>query len=238
MALMVEEDEYIIPPLTGEPSLFPNPRLASDEGLLAYGGDLSSQRLIEAYKKGIFPWFSKGDPILWWSPNPRLLLLPHKFKVRKSFRRVLRSGKPSPSFRAAPSSASSATWRRSNRCGGWAPTRSITSTSRPARRSPTPRSRPWTRRRRPPERLQSVPGLTVRLHGRARRGIIRAGLSLRRCAPCRSRSRRSASTAMSASPSARTRRSSRASRSTRSIRRAVPSASAISNNRNVWRYAR
>ena len=98
MASIVEEDEYVIPPLTGEPSLFPNPRLASDEGLLAYGGDLSSQRLIEAYKKGIFPWFSKGDPILWWSPNPRLLLLPHKFKVRKSFRRVLRSGKFSVSF--------------------------------------------------------------------------------------------------------------------------------------------
>ena len=98
MASMFEEDDYLIPPLSEDPSLFPNPRLAPDEGLLAFGGDLSTQRLLTAYKKGIFPWFSKGDPILWWSPNPRLLLLPDKFKVRKSFRRVLRSGKFSVTF--------------------------------------------------------------------------------------------------------------------------------------------
>jgi len=90
---MTEEDHYYIPPLSKYSSAFPDPRLASDEGLLAYGGDLSSHRLLFAYKKGIFPWYSKEDPILWWSPNPRLLLYPDKFKVRKSFRRVLRSGK-------------------------------------------------------------------------------------------------------------------------------------------------
>lgn len=93
VASMVEEDEYLIYPLSRDPEAFPDPRLASDEGLLAYGGDLSTPRLLAAYKKGIFPWFSKGDPILWWSPNPRLLLYPHHFIVRKSFRRVLRSGK-------------------------------------------------------------------------------------------------------------------------------------------------
>lgn len=95
---MFEEDDYFIPPLRKDSTAFPDPRLAPDEGLLAYGGDLSSDRLIAAYKKGIFPWYSQGDPILWWSPNPRLLLYPEKFKIRKSFRRVLRSGKFTVTF--------------------------------------------------------------------------------------------------------------------------------------------
>ena len=98
MALMSEEENDFIPPLSKSTSAFPDPRLATDEGLLAYGGDLSSDRLLTAYKKGIFPWYSQGDPILWWSPNPRLLLYPDQFKVRKSFRRVLRSGKFTVTF--------------------------------------------------------------------------------------------------------------------------------------------
>ena len=98
MASMFEEDYYYIPPLSKYSSAFPDPRMASDEGLLAYGGDLSSHRLLFAYKKGIFPWYSKDDPILWWSPNPRLVLYPEKFKVQKSFRRVLRSGKFTVTF--------------------------------------------------------------------------------------------------------------------------------------------
>jgi leucyl/phenylalanyl-tRNA--protein transferase len=98
MASMNDEENYYIPPLSKYDSNFPDPRLASDEGLLAYGGDLSSHRLLIAYKKGIFPWYAEGDPILWWSPNPRLLLYPNKFKLRKSFRRVLRSGKFSVTF--------------------------------------------------------------------------------------------------------------------------------------------
>ena len=93
-----DEDSYFIEPLSDTDSGFPDPRSASDEGLLAYGGDLSSGRLLLAYKKGIFPWYSHNDPILWWSPNPRLLLLPENFKVRKSFARVLRSGKFSVTF--------------------------------------------------------------------------------------------------------------------------------------------
>jgi leucyl/phenylalanyl-tRNA--protein transferase len=92
------EEEYYVPPLSRYSTLFPNPRYASDEGLLAYGGDLTSHRLITAYKLGIFPWYAEGDPILWWSPNPRLLLYPNQFKVRKSFRRVLRSGKFTVTF--------------------------------------------------------------------------------------------------------------------------------------------
>ena len=92
------EDEYFIPPLSKYSYIFPNPRDASDEGLLAYGGDLSSSRLLTAYRNGIFPWYNEDDPILWWSPNPRLLLYPDKFRVKKSFRRVLRSGKFTVTF--------------------------------------------------------------------------------------------------------------------------------------------
>ena len=98
MASMFEEEEYFIPPLSKYSYTFPNPRNASEEGLLAYGGDLSSSRLLTAYRNGIFPWYNKNDPILWWSPDPRLLLYPHHFRVKKSFRRVLRSGKFSVTF--------------------------------------------------------------------------------------------------------------------------------------------
>jgi len=98
MASINDEENYYIVQLNKYSSAFPDPRLASDEGLLAYGGDLSSHRLLFAYQKGIFPWYSKDDPILWWSPNPRLLLYPDNFKVRKSFRKVLRSGKFSITF--------------------------------------------------------------------------------------------------------------------------------------------
>ena len=98
MSSMFDEEEYIIPELRGYSYRFPNPRDASEEGLLAYGGDLSIPRLMSAYRNGIFPWYNEGDPILWWSPDPRLLLYPDQFKVRKSFRRVLRSGKFSVTF--------------------------------------------------------------------------------------------------------------------------------------------
>jgi len=98
MASVNDEENYYIPPLSKYDSNFPDPYLASDEGLLAYGGDLSSHRLLTAYKNGIFPWYAKGDPILWWSPNPRLLLYPNRFKLRKSFKRVLRSGKFTVTF--------------------------------------------------------------------------------------------------------------------------------------------
>jgi leucyl/phenylalanyl-tRNA--protein transferase len=64
---------------------FPDPALAED-GLLAVGGDLSSERLVLAYKNGIFPWYNPGDPILWWSPNPRFVLFPDELKVSKSMR--------------------------------------------------------------------------------------------------------------------------------------------------------
>lgn len=68
---------------------FPNPLFACDEGILAYGGDLSSTRLLTAYTNGIFPWYNKNDPILWWSPNPRLILDLDEFKVSKSLQKTI-----------------------------------------------------------------------------------------------------------------------------------------------------
>lgn len=70
---------------------FPNVNEATPDGLLAIGGDLSVHRLLYAYKQGIFPWFSEGEPILWWSPNPRFVLFPEKLKVSKSMKQVLRN---------------------------------------------------------------------------------------------------------------------------------------------------
>ncbi|WP_394748450.1 leucyl/phenylalanyl-tRNA--protein transferase [Spongiimicrobium salis] len=69
---------------------FPPVDQADENGLLAIGGDLSSARLLLAYKKGIFPWFDASSPILWWSPDPRMVLFPHKINISKSMRKVLR----------------------------------------------------------------------------------------------------------------------------------------------------
>jgi len=73
--------------------LFPNPALAEDDGLLAIGGDLSTQRLVLAYQNGIFPWYSEDEPILWFSPHERFVLYPDELKVSKSMQRVLKSGR-------------------------------------------------------------------------------------------------------------------------------------------------
>jgi len=69
---------------------FPSVEDADKDGLLAIGGDLSEERLMLAYRSGIFPWFSEGDPILWWSPDPRFVLFPEKLKVSKSMKKLLR----------------------------------------------------------------------------------------------------------------------------------------------------
>ncbi|MBF0214075.1 MAG: leucyl/phenylalanyl-tRNA--protein transferase [Magnetococcales bacterium] len=72
--------------------VFPDPALAEQEGLLAVGGDLSPRRLLAAYAEGIFPWYSKGEPILWWSPDPRLVLDPAALHLSRSLRKTLRRG--------------------------------------------------------------------------------------------------------------------------------------------------
>lgn len=73
--------------------VFPDPAEADPDGLLAIGGDLSPERLISAYGNGIFPWYAENSPILWWSPDPRLILEPAQLHVPRSLRRVLNSGR-------------------------------------------------------------------------------------------------------------------------------------------------
>lgn len=79
-------------PLLGAHDPFPplESALAEPNGLLAAGGDLSPARLIDAYSRGIFPWFNTGDPILWWSPDPRMVLFPDELKVSRSLRKEIR----------------------------------------------------------------------------------------------------------------------------------------------------
>ena len=69
---------------------FPNPSEADLDGLLAVGGDLTPERLLLAYNTGIFPWYENNQPILWWSPNPRMVLFPEKMKVSKSLRKLIK----------------------------------------------------------------------------------------------------------------------------------------------------
>ena len=69
-----------------------NTALSTPNGLLAAGGDLSPQRLIEAYRRGIFPWFNEGEPVLWWSPDPRMVLFPQELKISRSLRKTLKRG--------------------------------------------------------------------------------------------------------------------------------------------------
>ena len=68
---------------------FPPVELASPEGLLAVGGDLRAERLLEAYRHGIFPWYNPGQPILWWSPDPRAVLFPAKLRISRSLHKTL-----------------------------------------------------------------------------------------------------------------------------------------------------
>lgn len=71
---------------------FPSVENSSDEGIVAIGGDLSPERLMLAYRNGIFPWFEDDEPILWWSPPERMVLFPDEFKVSKSMRNILNRG--------------------------------------------------------------------------------------------------------------------------------------------------
>ena len=70
--------------------IFPPVEMSEKNGLLAVGGDLSPERLILAYKQGIFPWYAEGEPILWWSPDPRFVLFPEKLKVTRSMGQTLK----------------------------------------------------------------------------------------------------------------------------------------------------
>ncbi len=86
---------YHIPQLGKDPaSPFPQPALSNHpEGLVAWGGDLSPKRLLNAYRHGIFPWYEHGSPILWWSPDPRAVLIPGSWAPPRRLRRTLRQGR-------------------------------------------------------------------------------------------------------------------------------------------------
>lgn len=87
--------------LINEQLAFPDPDQATEEGLLAVGGDLSPKRLLLAYSMGIFPWFSPPDPILWWSPDPRCVLLTNEVRISKSMRNVINQQKYRVTFDTA-----------------------------------------------------------------------------------------------------------------------------------------
>lgn len=87
-----------MPVLLTDDISFPDPALSNKDGLLAIGGDLSHKRLISAYEKGIFPWYSDDTPVLWWSPDPRLVLEPSNLHIPKSLKRILKNKKYQVTF--------------------------------------------------------------------------------------------------------------------------------------------
>lgn len=107
--------------ILNEQLVFPDLNLASEEGLLAIGGDLSPERLLLAYRNGIFPWFNEDEPILWWSPDPRCVLFPDKLKVSHSMKQLLRQDTFHFSFNAAFEQVimSCQQIRRKDGCGTW-----------------------------------------------------------------------------------------------------------------------
>lgn len=111
----------MIPWLRGDAPFPPvSKALKSPNGLLCAGGDLSAQRIVDAYSHGIFPWYSEGDPILWWSPDPRMVLFPDELKVSRSLKKRMASDvyetRVDTAFRdvieacAAPRDGQSGTW--------------------------------------------------------------------------------------------------------------------------------
>jgi len=76
----------------GRDIAFPPVELSTKEGILAIGGDLKPERLLEAYRRGIFPWYSEPEPILWWSPDPRCVLFPHEVVISGSMYKILKKG--------------------------------------------------------------------------------------------------------------------------------------------------
>jgi leucyl/phenylalanyl-tRNA--protein transferase len=109
-------------PWLGRRDPFPPVEQALDEpnGLLAAGGDLSPERLLDAYARGIFPWFNEEDPVLWWSPDPRMVLFPRELHVSRSLRRLIRSGQFSVTLDCAfDAVVSGCAGPRANQDGTW-----------------------------------------------------------------------------------------------------------------------
>jgi len=80
----------LIPKLTKYSYIFPDPNQATSEGLVAWGGDLNPDRIMSAYLQGLFPWSNEDEPILWWSPDPRLILYPDDIKISKSLKKSMK----------------------------------------------------------------------------------------------------------------------------------------------------
>ena len=80
----------MIPQIDPYQLIFPHPNEADENGIVAWGGDLNPARIIRAYQSGIFPWYAKDEPILWWSPNPRLIMELDDFKISKSLKKSLK----------------------------------------------------------------------------------------------------------------------------------------------------
>lgn len=85
-------NEVFVPKINSHDFIFPDPKLSPSD-IVAWGGDLNTNRLINAYQNGIFPWFNENDPILWWSPNPRCILYPNDMKISKSLKKSLQKYK-------------------------------------------------------------------------------------------------------------------------------------------------
>lgn len=100
---------------------FPPMEAANEEGLLAVGGELSVERLQEAYRRGIFPWYDASQPVLWWSPDPRMVLFPENLKVSKSMKQLLRKGAFEVTFNSAFAEVISAcsSVKREGQYGTW-----------------------------------------------------------------------------------------------------------------------
>jgi leucyl/phenylalanyl-tRNA---protein transferase len=99
--------------------------LIKPNGLIAIGGDLSAARLLSAYKQGIFPWFNEGEPIMWWSPNPRMVLYPDELKISKSLAKTLNKNRQNSTFKTRINTAFQAVIQacsntsRNNQPGTW-----------------------------------------------------------------------------------------------------------------------
>ncbi|MDQ1264810.1 MAG: leucyl/phenylalanyl-tRNA---protein transferase [Campylobacterota bacterium] len=108
-----------IPKLNKHSLIFPNPNDANEDGIVAWGGDLNPSRLIRAYQNGIFPWYAKDDPIIWWSTNPRLIMELDDFKLSRSLKKSMKKFKYKfdANFKEVMKQCSSV--KRENQNGTW-----------------------------------------------------------------------------------------------------------------------
>ncbi|MGJ8665618.1 MAG: leucyl/phenylalanyl-tRNA--protein transferase [Patiriisocius sp.] len=100
---------------------FPHPSKANEDGIIAIGGTLTTKRLLLAYQNGIFPWYEEGQPILWWSPNPRMVLFPSEMRITKSLKKTIKKEIFQVTFNTAFSDVikNCATIKREGQAGTW-----------------------------------------------------------------------------------------------------------------------